>query len=218
MKRIFDITLAAISVVGFSPLFLLISIAIKFDSPSGRILYRSQRAGRHGKAFRLLKFRTMVAEADKMGGPSTPDDDPRITRIGKPLRKYKLDELPQLWNILRGDMSFAGPRPEVPQYAALLKDEEKLILSVRPGLTDWASLWNHDEGATLAGCDDPERTYLEEIRPKKLALQLEYVRKHTFTGDLIILLRTFAAIAFRASRLWSISSEGQSFSHGSQSE
>lgn len=142
----------------------------------------------------MVKFRTMVEQADRLGGPSTTAGDPRVTQIGKLLREYKLDELPQLINVFNGDMSLVGPRPEVQQYVDLYTDDEKAILTVRPGLTDWATLWNIDEGHLLEGSPDPEKIYLEKIRPVKLKLQLHYVRRHTFMTDLVILLRTVMAL------------------------
>lgn len=136
----------------------------------------------------------MVVNAEELGGPSTADDDPRITKIGKWCRKYKLDELPQLINVLRGEMSFVGPRPEVQHYVDMFTEKERAILSVRPGITDWASLWNPDEGAVLAGSPDPERTYMEKIRPTKIELQLKYVKKLSFLIDLQIITQTFLTI------------------------
>jgi lipopolysaccharide/colanic/teichoic acid biosynthesis glycosyltransferase len=136
----------------------------------------------------------MVVNAETIGGPSTADDDRRITRVGKFIRKCKLDELPQLINVLRGEMSFVGPRPEVPHYVNMFKEEEKPILNVRPGITDWASLWDSDEGATLAGSPDPEKTYMEEIRPEKIRLQLKYVRERSFWVDLSIIFQTLLTI------------------------
>jgi lipopolysaccharide/colanic/teichoic acid biosynthesis glycosyltransferase len=132
----------------------------------------------------------MVVNADKIGGSSTADDDMRITKVGRRLRKYKLDELPQLFNVLTGDMSLVGPRPEVEFYVRMFKPNEEQILSVRPGMTDWASLWNSDEGAVLAGAEDPEKMYMELIRPEKLRLQLKYVRERSFWVDLSILVQT----------------------------
>jgi len=132
----------------------------------------------------------MVVNAEKMGGSSTPDDDPRITRIGRKLRKYKLDELPQLLNVLIGDMSLVGPRPEVKHFTDIFTDEEKTILTVRPGITDWASIWNPDEGSILAGMEDPDAAYLELIRPKKLRLQMRYVNEQSFFTDMYILWKT----------------------------
>lgn len=142
----------------------------------------------------MCKFRTMLERADALGGPSTPADDPRVTPIGRWLRRYKLDELPQLFNVCIGDMSLVGPRPEVQQYVDLYTDEECAILAVRPRLTDWASLWNIDEGALLQGSPDPDKTYLETIRPVKIRLQLEYVRRRSFRTDLQILRHTLVAL------------------------
>lgn len=178
------------------PFFLLIALLIKLGSP-GPVFYRGWRVGRWGKPFRILKFRTMVVNADKFGGPSAACDDPRITGIGRFLRKNKLDELPQLLNVLKGEMSLVGPRPEVPEYVEMFSEEEKAILAVRPGITDWATLWNPDEGTVLAGSPDSEKCYKENIRPVKIRLQLEYVRKRSFRADLVIILQTLVAIIFR---------------------
>jgi lipopolysaccharide/colanic/teichoic acid biosynthesis glycosyltransferase len=139
----------------------------------------------------------MRMDAERIGGVTTADDDPRITRVGWWLRKTKVDELPQLVNVLVGEMSLVGPRPEVERYVRLMTDEERVILSVAPGLTDWATLWNSDEGALLAGVADPDEMYLRVIRPEKIRLQLEYVRRRSFWIDITILLRTAAAIVLR---------------------
>jgi len=171
------------------PLFLIVSILIKKED-GGPVFYPGVRVGIFGKPFRMFKFRSMVVNADKIGGPSTADDDPRLLKIGKFLRKYKLDELPQLINVLKGDMSFVGPRPEVTHYVNMFTDEEKTILTVRPGITDWASLWNPDEGAILAGSPDPEKTYMEKIRPEKIRLQLKYVKEGSFLTDVKIIFKT----------------------------
>jgi len=160
----------------------------------GPVFYRGERTGLYGKPFRIFKFRTMVVDADRIGGASTAEDDARITSVGKFLRKYKLDELPQLINVLRGEMSIVGPRPEVKHYTDMFSDEEKAILSVLPGITDWASIWNADEGVILAGAEDPERAYLELVRPMKLKLQLKYVRERSFWVDLKIIVLTLLAI------------------------
>jgi len=160
-KRLFDIIFAIIGLVVLSPVFAIVAVLIK-EEDGGPVFYRGIRIGRYGTPFRMFKFRTMVLNADKIGGPSTADDDPRITRIGKFLRKLKLDEIPQLINVLRGEMSFVGPRPEVPFYVNMFNEEEKKILTVKPGITDWASLWDCDEGAILAGSPDPEKTYMEK--------------------------------------------------------
>ena len=193
LKRVFDTFSSLISLVVLSPLLAVIAIRIINDSP-GPVFFRGTRMGRFGRPFRIYKFRTMVIDAEKLGGPSTSDNDPRITRVGGVLRKYKLDELPQLINIIKGEMSFVGPRPEVPQYVALFSEEEKAILSVRPGITDWASIGNPDEGAALAGSQDPEKTYLEKIRPEKIRLQLAYVRSPSFWTDIRILAETFMVL------------------------
>jgi lipopolysaccharide/colanic/teichoic acid biosynthesis glycosyltransferase len=196
LKRCFDLLISSSGIVFLSPMLLLIGLAIKAESP-GSVLYRGLRVGMGGRWFSMLKFRTMIVGADMIGGPSTPDGDPRITPVGKYLRRYKLDELPQLLNVLKGEMSLVGPRPEVPQYAAMFTEEERRILTVRPGITDLATLWNADEGARLAGADDPERVYLEVIRPKKIQLQLEYVRCRNFWTDLRIIWQTILIITFR---------------------
>jgi len=196
MKRLFDIFFSGLGLIFLTPLLLVIAVQIKvYDR--GPLFYRGQRVGRNGKIFRIYKFRTMVVNAENIGGPSTSDDDPRITPIGRRMRKYKLDELPQLINVLKGEMSFVGPRPEVKVYTDMFTAEEKAILTVRPGITDWASLWNPDEGAVLAGSPDPEKTYLEKIRPEKIRLQLRYVRERTFFKDLKIILLTLRSIAVR---------------------
>lgn len=189
MKRAFDIVVVLATLVLLTPLIILVACRIKFHD-SGPIFYRGVRVGRRGRLFRMFKFRTMVVNADKIGGSSTADDDMRITKVGRRLRKYKLDELPQLFNVLTGDMSLVGPRPEVEFYVRMFKPNEEQILSVRPGMTDWASLWNSDEGAVLAGAEDPEKMYMELIRPEKLRLQLKYVRERSFWVDLSILVQT----------------------------
>ena len=190
LKRLCDVVVSAFALLLLLPVFAVIGILIKFDSP-GRVFFRQVRVGLHGKTFRIFKFRTMVVNADKLGGPSTTADDPRITRTGRGIRRFNLDELPQLMNVLKGEMSIVGPRPEVPQYVALFSEEEKEILSVRPGITDWATLWIRDEGRLLAGSDDPERAYLEKIWPEKHRLALEYVRHQSLTVDIGIMAKTF---------------------------
>ncbi len=196
LKRTFDLVVSALALAVLSPLFLVIAALIKAGD-GGPVFYRGVRVGLHGRLFRMFKFRAMVLDADRVGGPSTADDDPRITRVGRSLRKYKLDELPQLISVFRADMSLVGPRPEVEQYVRLYTGEERVILSLRPGITDWATLWNPDEGAVLAGSADPERTYLEHIRPQKIRLQLEYVRGRSFRTDLWILAQTLKTIVLR---------------------
>jgi lipopolysaccharide/colanic/teichoic acid biosynthesis glycosyltransferase len=185
-----------IGLILVSPILLTIATFIKRED-GGPVFYRGVRVGKFGKLFRIFKFRTMVLNADKLGGPSTADDDARITKVGKFIRKLKLDELPQLLNVLKGEMSIVGPRPEVQMYVDMFAEEEKAILSVRPGITDWASIWNPDEGAILAGSPDPEKTYMEKIRPEKIRLQLEYVRKRSFWVDLKIILWTLKTIVMK---------------------
>lgn len=195
-KRLFDLTVAAAGLIVLSPVLLVLAVLIKLDD-GGPIFYRGVRVGRNGRPFRVIKFRTMRIDAEAVGGPSTASDDVRITRVGRWLRRSKLDELPELGNVLRGEMSLVGPRPEVQDYVRLMTEDERAVLSVRPGLTDWATLWNSDEGAVLAGSADPERAYLELIRPEKIRLQLEYVRNRSFWTDLVILVQTVAAIVLR---------------------
>lgn len=201
-KRLLDVVLSVLGLVLLSPLLVAIALWIKLDSP-GPVFYRGVRVGRFGRPFRIYKFRTMVADAERLGGPSTADSDPRITRAGRFLRRYKLDELPQLLNVLRSEMSLVGPRPEVPEYVQLYSDEERAILSVRPGITDWACLWNPDEGAVLAQAADPDGAYLELIRPTKVRLQLQYVRTRSLRTDVRILALTAATIlSRRRARPW----------------
>jgi len=190
LKMLFDIIFSLFGLILFSPLLLGVAYLIKKED-RGPIFYSSTRVGKFGKTFKMFKFRTMVVNADKVGGPSTADDDPRITRIGRFMRRYKLDEIPQLINVLKGEMSIVGSRPEVPFYVNMFTEEEKQILTIKPGITDWASLWDSDEGAILAGSPDPEKTYMEKIRPEKLRLQLKYVKEHSFWVDMTIIFQTF---------------------------
>lgn len=193
IKRIFDITAALISLTFLIPVLVYICLKIKKED-GGPILYSGKRTGRYGIPFRMFKFRTMVVNADQIGGASTANDDPRITAIGRKLRKYKLDEIPQLLNVFKGDMSLVGPRPEVRYYTDQFNKNEKNILNVRPGITDWASIWNADEGAILEGAADPDKVYEELIRPTKIKLQLKYVQNQSLRNDLIIIKETLKAI------------------------
>jgi len=194
VKRLFDIIFSFFGLILAFPLFLVIAFLIKRESP-GSAFYRGQRVGKNGKIFRIFKFRSMVLDAEKLGGPSTSADDPRLLKIGKFLKKHNLDELPQLINILKGEMSFVGPRPEVKMYVDMMTDEErKTILSVRPGMTDLASLWDFHEGEILKGSSDPEKTYQEKIRPTKIKFQLDYVKNRSFLLDLKIILKTIFKI------------------------
>jgi transketolase len=195
-KRVFDFGLSLIGIFVLSPLMLMIAIFMKLSSP-GPILYVGTRMGRFGKPFRLYKFRTMVVNAEQIGGPSTSEDDPRVTKIGRLLRKYKLDELPQLINVLKSEMSLVGPRPEVVSEVELYTSEERRLLSVLPGITDWASVLYHNEGEILRGAADPHEAYRRLIRPGKIRLGLEYVRTHSFSVDLRILAATLRTLVSR---------------------
>jgi pyruvate dehydrogenase E1 component alpha subunit len=192
-KRMSDIFFSIVGLMFLTPLLLIIAFLIKKED-GGPVFYRGVRVGLREESFRIFKFRTMVADAEIRGASSTSDDDTRITRIGRFLRKYKLDELPQLINVLKGEMSFVGPRPEVQKFTDLLSEEEKAILTIRPGITDWASIWNSDEGSVLAGAEDPDRAYFDLIRPTKIKLQLKYVRERSLITDLKIILLTLLAI------------------------
>lgn len=191
-KRLFDLAVAIPSLVLLSPVLLVIGVLVKLDS-RGPVWYRGVRTGLHGRPFRILKFRTMRPDAEQTGGGSTGKDDVRITRVGRVLRRFKLDELPQLVNVILGDMSLVGPRPELPQYTREYAGEEQLILSMRPGITDYASLEFSQLGDVL-GNDDPDRVYETRVKPVKNALRVKYVKEHTFLEDLRILLRTLLTI------------------------
>ncbi len=193
LKPLFDTMFSLINLVVLSPFLISLAILIKLDS-KGPAFFRGARVGLNRKSFRIYKFRTMVIDAEKLGGPSTSDDDLRITRVGKLLRKYKLDELPQLINVLKGEMSFVGPRPEVPMEVETYNDEEKRILTVKPGITDYASLTFHNEGEILKGSKDPHQAYREKIRPKKLRLGLKYVESQSFRVDMKIIIQTLSAV------------------------
>ncbi len=196
IKRLFDFIFSLIGLIVLFPVFILITFLIKIFSP-GPIFYKAKRIGKNGKIFEMYKFRTMVPNADKIGGPSTAGDDSRLTKIGKFLRKFQLDELPQLINILKGEMSLVGPRPEVPFYVDMMTKEEKdIILSVKPGLTDFASLWDFHEEEILKGSSDPEKIYQEKIWPEKKRLQIKYIRERSFWTDIKIILKTIIKIFY----------------------
>jgi len=196
LKRTIDTGVSFCGLIALGPLLLVIAAFIKKED-GGDVFYRGVRVGRDGNLFRIYKFRTMAMNAEELGGLSTADDDPRITNIGKTLRKYKLDEIPQLINVLKGEMSLVGPRPEVDEYVKLFTEEEEKILSVRPGITDWASIWNPDEGAFLSGYPDPEKAYMEILRPKKLELQQKYVEDVSMRSDMKIIWMTIITIIGR---------------------
>ena len=195
IKRSFDFVIALMALLVVSPILLILALIIKLGS-AGPVFYRGVRIGRHGVPFRIFKFRTMVIDAEKLGGSATAEDDPRITPIGGFIRRNKLDEFPQFLNVLVGDMSLVGPRPEVKKYVDMYTEEEKAILELRPGITDWASIWNSNEAAVLEGSSDPEKAYEELIRPTKLALQLFYARNQSLVADVKILFHTFCKLLF----------------------
>lgn len=189
LKRLFDLLIASVFLIILSPVFILIAILIKFDS-KGPVFFLQQRVGRNNTDFAIYKFRTMFTDADKKGLLTIGGRDPRITRTGYNLRKYKLDELPQLINVLIGNMSLVGPRPEVRKYVSLYNAEQMKVLSVKPGITDYASIDYSNENELLSHSNDPEKKYIEEIMPAKLQLNLKYIREQSFYTDIKIILRT----------------------------
>lgn len=189
MKRLFDILFSMVMLLLLSPLFVILFLAVVADSRGGGF-FGQIRVGRHGKDFRLWKFRTMRPDAERGGQLTVGSADKRITRVGYYLRKFKVDELPQLWNVLRGDMSMVGPRPEVPRYVALYTPEQRSVLDVRPGITDYASLKYFSESDLLAASSDPEKTYIQEIMPAKLELNLQYIRTQSIPEDTKIIALT----------------------------
>jgi lipopolysaccharide/colanic/teichoic acid biosynthesis glycosyltransferase len=193
VKRLFDILLSLIGLIVLSPFFVLIALAIVIDSRGG-VFFRQLRVGRRGKGFLLNKFRSMRTGSDKTGLLTVGGDDSRITRVGAFLRKYKIDELPQLLNVLLGSMSLVGPRPEVRKFVDLYTEEQKKVLSVRPGITDYASLEYINENEILGKSAHPEETYVTEIMPDKLKLNLRYIAEQGFATDLKIIFRTIARI------------------------
>lgn len=201
LKRFFDVSVCLLALCLLFPLFIIIAISIKIDSP-GPVFYRGWRIGLDKKPFRIFKFRTMVVDADKIGGPSTALNDFRLTKIGKFLRKYKIDELPQLINILKGEMSFVGPRPQVEKYTKLYNDEEQFILSVKPGLTDYASIEFIDLDKIL-GDSNVDEEYYTKIEPEKNRLRIKYVREQSFFTDLKIIMITIIQM-FKIKSKWNI--------------
>jgi lipopolysaccharide/colanic/teichoic acid biosynthesis glycosyltransferase len=189
MKRSFDVVASAVGLLLLAPLLALIALAIKATS-RGPVFFRQERVGRNFQLFRIYKFRTMVVDAPRLGGQITAGHDPRITSIGHLLRQTKLDELPQLINVLKGEMSLVGPRPEVPKYVEMFRQQFVEVLSVRPGITDLASVKYRDESAILGAAPDPETAYVERVLPDKLALATEYVRQASFWFDVRLILAT----------------------------
>ncbi len=179
MKRIFDVVASGCGLLVLSPVFLILAIWIKLDS-KGPVFYRQVRVGRNNKDFKLFKFRSMRVGADKKGLITVGGDDPRVTRSGYYIRKYKLDEFPQLINVFIGDMSLVGPRPEVRKYVDMYTSEQMHVLDVRPGITSLASIRYRNENDILAAAEDPDKCYIEKVMPDKLAIDLEYVANHSF--------------------------------------
>lgn len=193
MIRLFDILFSTIGLLILSPLFLIIYIIIIIESKGGGF-YSQTRVGKNGIPFAIYKFRSMRTDADKHGLITVGGRDPRITRIGYYIRKYKIDELPQLWNVLVGDMSLVGPRPEVQKYVDLYTEEQRKVLSVRPGITDYASIEYVDENILLAKSDDPDRTYVEVVMPAKIVLNMKYINNKSLKEYFKIIFLTLAKI------------------------
>lgn len=195
-KRAMDIVISGAALVVLSPVLLLVALLIKIDDP-GPVFYRQVRVGKDGKTFRIFKFRSMVVDADKKGLQITVGRDPRITRMGAFLRKTKLDELAQLINVFVGDMSFVGPRPEVPRYVELYTPYQRQVLLVRPGITDYASIAYRNENDLLAGAQDPEKMYIETIMPDKIELNMKYLHEISPLTDIRLIFKTIAAVIGR---------------------
>jgi lipopolysaccharide/colanic/teichoic acid biosynthesis glycosyltransferase len=193
IKRLFDFVAALLGLACLSPAFLCLAILIKLDS-DGPVFFRQERVGRRFKLFRIYKFRTMINDAPRRGSAITFGNDPRITRLGHVLRQTKLDELPQLINVVRGEMSIVGPRPEVPAYVDRFRPQYERILEARPGITDPASLRFQDEAAILGAYPNPEEAYISSVLPAKLRIGEEYLRGSSLLSDLAVILRTVAAL------------------------
>ncbi len=192
-KRLIDIIVALIFLIILTPLFLVIAILIKTDS-AGPVFYLQQRVGLNNSDFAIFKFRTMHTDADKMGLLTIGERDPRVTKVGYLLRKYKFDELPQLINVVIGNMSLVGPRPEVRKYVSLYNQEQLRVLSIKPGITDYASIEYSNENELLSQSENPEATYIEKIMPAKLVLNLKYINEQSFFTDIKIMWKTILKI------------------------
>ncbi len=192
-KRVFDVAASLVILTVTSPFFLLLALAVKLDS-KGPVFYRQVRVGRYGRDFRIFKFRTMVQNADKIGLSLTVGDDPRITRVGRFIRRCRLDEFSQLLNVLGGSMSLVGPRPEVRRYVNAYAPEYMATLLVRPGITAPSSIAFKDEDKLLEASSDPEKAYVEQVLPPKMKLNLEYLKNISLWGDIKILFQTAAAV------------------------
>ena len=193
MKRVFDIFCSFLGILVLSPLFLIVALLVATTSRGG-VFYKQVRVGKDFRNFKILKFRSMRPDSDKKGLLTVGSKDNRVTKVGYFIRKYKIDELPQLINVLVGDMSFVGPRPEVPKYVEMYNDEQRKVLSVRPGITDYASIEYRNENDILAKSDNPEQTYIDEVMPAKLKLNLRYISEMSFKTDLKIIFGTIFKI------------------------
>jgi lipopolysaccharide/colanic/teichoic acid biosynthesis glycosyltransferase len=193
VKRAFDLCVAALTLVVLLPLFVVVAVAVKLDS-RGPIFYRQMRVGLRGRSFTIFKFRTMVRNADQIAANVSPGNDPRITRVGRLLRAWYVDELPQLINVLSGEMSLVGPRPETPEYVALYSPEERKVLSLRPGMAGPSTLGFMDEAEVLSGAEDPQSLYVDRILHRRVELDLKYLEKPSFLHDLELLARQALAI------------------------
>ncbi len=193
MTRLFDILFSLIGLVILSPVFLIIYILIRVESKGGGF-YSQERVGKNGTTFKLLKFRSMRTGADKQGLITVGGHDSRITRMGYIIRKYKIDELPQLLNVLKGDMSLVGPRPEVRKYVDMYTDEQRRVLSIKPGITDYASIEYSDENVILGQADDPDKVYVEQIMPDKIRLNMRYIENHNLMEYFKIIFLTIKKI------------------------
>lgn len=193
MKRLFDIFASGLGLICLSPLFLILAVWIKLDSP-GPIFYRQVRVGQYNRDFRLYKFRSMRLNADKLGLITIGGHDARVTRSGYYIRKYKLDEFPQLINVLKGDMSLVGPRPEVRKYVNMYTPEQMHVLDVRPGITSLASIRYRNENDILGAAEDPDRCYIEQVMPDKLTIDLEYVSQASLWNDIKLIFATLKAV------------------------
>jgi lipopolysaccharide/colanic/teichoic acid biosynthesis glycosyltransferase len=193
IKRLFDIVMSIVLLIVLSPVFLLVSLLIKADS-KGPVFYRQERVTQYGKVFKIFKFRTMVVNADRIGSLVTINNDSRITKLGKKLRKYRLDEIPQLLNIFTGDMTFVGTRPEVPKYVAYYTDEMKATLLLPAGVTSKASIEYKDEEKILKEAENTDEVYVEKILVEKMRINIESIRSFSFFSDMVLLLRTCLAV------------------------
>src|SRR5438309_6724571 len=193
MKRVFDAIISSLGLLLLGPVFLIVALMIKLDS-RGPVFFKQARIGREFRSFFIYKFRTMIADAASRGGTLTVGSDPRITRVGAVLRTTKIDEIPQLINIFKGDMSFVGPRPEVLEFVELFRSDYEEILRVRPGLTDLASLKYRNEAMTLAQAEDPHEDYLKRVLPDKIRLAKEYIRRSSFLLDLGLIIKNLVSL------------------------